>query len=272
MNPLDPQRPLSRRAFLRTARLAGLGAFGALLAPRWLAGCAGPAPSSAPAAVGAAGAWATGGTAAMKAVYPDPFLTQAAGEACVVTPAMTLGPCHAASPTRKDVSEGLAGLPVRLALRVVKAGSCEPVANAGVEIWHTNPAGVYSAFARGSMCNPSDADAGSKAFCRGVQVSDANGRVDFDTVFPGWYPGRTIHIHVTVRVDGKEYVTSQLFFEDAFTDAILASHPDYRGRPARTTTNANDGIARGGGANTVVSTQQLADGVLMAWKTIAIEA
>lgn len=267
-------RVVTRREFLDHVQRAGLGAVGLVLAQHWLTACTASATAAAaPAgAAGATGSWAAGGTAAMKAVYPDPFATAAAGEACVVTPALTLGPCYAPTMTRKDISEGLTGLPTRLALRVVKADTCEPVPNATVDIWHTSAAGIYSALPTGSICNPKGEDVSQKHFFRGVQTTDANGRVDFDTVFPGWYSGRTIHIHFTVRVGDQAYVTSQLFFDDGFTDQILATHPDYSSRPKRDTTNANDNVARGNAAPTVLTTARMSDGVLQAWKTIAIKA
>lgn len=34
---------------------------------------------------------------------------------------------------------------------------------------------------------------------RGVQQTDEDGMVEFDTIVPGWYSGRTAHIHVKVR-------------------------------------------------------------------------
>jgi protocatechuate 3,4-dioxygenase beta subunit len=276
---LDPRQAMSRRDFLGQAGRAGLGAVGLLAAHQWLLGCAAaPGAVGATEATGAAGAlqgtaaWATGGTTALAlASYPDPFLTGAAGEACTLAPALTLGPCYAETLVRKDISEGYPGLPVRLSFQVVYADTCEPVPDATVDIWHTNAAGIYSAFAKGSMCNPTDEEAAAAKFFRGVQPTDANGRADFDTVFPGWYQGRTVHIHFTVRVAGKDYVTSQLFFDDALTDAIMAAHPDYSGRPARGTRNTNDGIARQGGGATMLATARRDDGVLHAWKTLAIK-
>lgn len=269
-NPM-PRRAVTRREFLGHVQQAGLGAVGAVLAQHWLAACA-ATPATAVAATGASGPWASGGTAAMKGAYPDPFLTAAPGEACTLTPSLTLGPCYAPTMVRKDLGEGLTGLPMRLALRVVKAGTCEPVEGATVDVWHTNAAGIYSALPTGSICNPAGEDVSQKHFMRGVQATDANGRVDFDTVFPGWYSGRTIHIHFTVRVGDQEYVTSQLFFDDAFTDQLLATHPDYSSRPNRDTTNANDNVARGNAGATVLATARMSDGVLQAWKTLAIKA
>jgi len=69
----------------------------------------------------------------------------------------------------------------------------------------------------------------------------------FDTVYPGWYPGRTVHIHVKVRPDRTSNVvhTGQLFFDDSYTDTVMA-HAAYA-RSGQRTRNAQDGIYRGGG-------------------------
>jgi protocatechuate 3,4-dioxygenase beta subunit len=160
---------------------------------------------------------------------------------------------------------------MRLSLRVTRAGDCRPVVGASVDIWHAGPPGFYSAFPAGSICNPSPQDAATAHFGRGVQVTDADGRVDFDTVFPGWYPGRTVHVHVTVREGDQEYLTTQLFFDDALSDAIFAGHPDYAGRPARDTTNRSDLVLAGRPiAPFLLSTARMADGALQAWKAIAL--
>lgn len=275
---------LSRRQFIETGAFTGVTALGALGVARWLAGCSTTAaplsvlPSAGAAAVAGTGAngsptkYATGGTANMLASYPDPF-TSATSQACVVTTALTVGPCYAQTLMRQDVSEGLTGLPVRLALKVVYADSCEPVKGATVDIWHTNAAGYYSAYAKGSMCNPNDADATTKHFMRGVQTTDANGRVDFNTVFPGWYASRTVHIHFTVRIGDTEEVTSQLFFDDALTDDVYANHIDYNSRTKRDTNNTNDTVLPHDNQGAfVLTTARMTDGVLQASKVIAIKS
>jgi protocatechuate 3,4-dioxygenase beta subunit len=218
--------------------------------------------------------WATGGTKSMTGNYPDPFTMGAAGSACVLYPAQTLGPCYAQMPpTREDISDGVTGLPVRLALLVVGSDGCTPIPNASVDIWHSGFNGVYSAFQTGTICNPGSENVLSKRYCRGVQVTDANGRVNFSTIFPGWYTGRTIHIHFTVRLGSREAATSQLYFQDALSDEIL-TQGEYAARSGRRdTTNANDGTFRSGGATAdqvVFSTAKRADGVLHAWKLLSV--
>lgn len=215
--------------------------------------------------------WATGGTASMSGDYPDPF-TDDPGPVCVLTCAQTLGPCYVATMVRKDISEGEPGLPMRLALRVVDE-ACKPIEGAEVDIWHTMPDGHYSAEDADPFCTGDDAHAESGRFFRGVQVTDANGRVDFDSCFPGWYSGRSIHIHFTIRVGQDEYVTSQLYFDDSLGDEIVGTQPIYKDRGARDTTNTTDGVISADAVGDYTLTgEQMPDGALLAWKTLVIRS
>ena len=209
----------------------------------------------------------------MTGSYPDPFATGQSNAPCTLYPAQTLGPCYAQMPMmREDISDGLDGLPMRLSFLVTRTDGCTPIPNASVDIWHSGSAGIYSAYATGTICNPGTDDVRSDMFCRGVRTTDDKGRVDFSTVFPGWYTGRTIHIHFTLRINGREAVTSQLYFPDALTDEILAQGL-YAARGRRDTTNASDMIYRSGGATAekvVFSTAKRPDGVLHAWKILSV--
>lgn len=232
---------------------------------------AGSADAAAPDA-GADTGWATGGTASMTGDYPDPFADEEPGASCVLTCAQTLGPCYAATLIRKDISEGHGGLPMRLALRVVDE-TCTPIEGAEVDIWHTLPEGVYSGADADPFCTQGDAYAESGPFFRGVQITDADGRVDFDSCFPGWYSGRTIHIHFTIRIGASEYVTSQLYFDDALSDEIIGTQPIYKDRGARDTNNTSDGvIAADAVGDYILQGEQMPDGALLAWKTLVIRS
>jgi protocatechuate 3,4-dioxygenase beta subunit len=105
----------------------------------------------------------------------------------------------------------------------------------------------------------------------GIRTADANGRVDFDTCYPGWYRGRTIHIHFTVRVGGTEYLTSQLFFDDALNNEILTTHPVYKSKGAKDTANAADNvITQSAITDYYFQTEQQSDGALLAWKALVV--
>jgi protocatechuate 3,4-dioxygenase beta subunit len=109
------------------------------------------------------------------------------------------------------------------------------VRNAAVEIWHCDAAGVYS----GVQGN-------TRMFLRGVQRTDAKGLALFRTIYPGWYPGRTVHVHTMVHIGGNVVHTGQLYFPDAVTDAVFRRSP-YNRRPNRDPRNAGDSIYRNGG-------------------------
>lgn len=255
------------------ADAAGVGGQGA--SQGGVAGANAMANSAGTAGTGAAsdnlGQWATGGTAAMSGDYENPF-SAGLGSTCSLLCAATLGPCYAQTLMRKDISEGQSGLPVRLAFLVVDE-TCKPVPGATVDIWHTSPAGLYSGEDASDMCTFGDAQARAGRWFRGVQTSDDDGRVDFDSCFPGWYSGRTIHIHFTVRVGQTEYLTSQLFFDDSLCDEIVASEPLYDSRGARDTKNSNDNVIGGAAVSDYLfQTKRMDDGAMLAWKTLVVRS
>jgi protocatechuate 3,4-dioxygenase beta subunit len=158
--------------------------------------------------------------------------------ACVLTPEQTEGPYYIpGEKLRRDITEGKAGVPLLLRLKVVDAASCRPIKCAAVDIWHPDALGVYSGFGAGSR---------NRTFMRGVQRTDRNGLTRFRSVYPGWYQGRTVHIHVKVHVAGNVVHTGQLYFPDRITDRVFRRRP-YSRRARRSTRNANDfGFAQGG--------------------------
>ncbi len=223
-------------------------------------------------ATGSAGAWATGGTKVMTGTYTDPF-TAGTGTTCELYCQSTIGPCYAKTEERKDISEGHDGLPVRLAFLVVD-DACKPIAGASVDIWHCGPEGLYSGDDASDFCTSGDATARAARWFRGVQTTDAKGRVDFDTCFPGWYSSRSIHVHFTIKINGVEYITSQLFFDDALDDEIIATQPLYDMRGKRDTLNTTDNVI---GGETDLSkytfeTARMPDGAMMAWKTLVLRS
>ncbi len=156
------------------------------------------------------------------------------GAACVLTPALTEGPFYFdAGLVRRDITEGRPGTPLLLTLDVMSAGACSPIRDAVVDAWHCDAVGLYSGYG-------SEGTAGER-FLRGVQVTDANGRVSFETIYPGFYRGRTIHIHLKIYLNARTAVTSQLFFPESVNDAVMATSP-YRDAGARDTRNSTDSI------------------------------
>jgi hypothetical protein len=157
---------------------------------------------------------------------------------CVLTPQQTEGPFFLGGDLeRQDITEGKPGIALRVVIDVFALPDCAPVSGAGVDIWHCDAAGVYSGYPNqlGGL------DTTGQTFLRGTQVSDAEGRVSFVSIYPGWYPGRAVHIHFKVRLSNNTEVTSQMYFPDADNAAILALPPyDAHGQPDNL--NADDGV------------------------------
>lgn len=179
---------------------------------------------------------------------------------CTVRPQQTEGPYFVdenlnRSDIRADTTSGLvkAGALLQLKLRVTQVSdrSCTPIAGAIVDIWHCDAAGVYSDVRDRRF------DTTGQNFLRGYQVTDAAGNVEFLTIYPGWYQGRTVHIHFKIRTlatsggQPSEF-TSQLYFDDGITDQVQARSP-YVSQGERTVKNNQDGIFRQGGTQLLLS-------------------
>lgn len=158
---------------------------------------------------------------------------------CSLTPEQTAGPFPLDQQfDRRDITEGKAGHPLRLGFRVVDE-ECAPVAGAAVEVWHTDATGDYSAFADGG----SGKDEGEgTTFLRGTQTAGDDGIVEFATIYPGWYGGRAVHIHLRVHVDDASVLTSQVYFDEGYTEDVFATGAYAEFGPPDTTW-ATDGIA-----------------------------
>lgn len=213
------ERSMTRRRALQLAGGLGLAA----LVPA----CADDADSADPTTTAAAG------TETTTTANPD----------CVLMPELTEGPYYLdLDLVRSDITEGRPGLPFDLRVTVVDADACEPIEGAAVDVWHCDAEGAYSGVQ----------GAEGETFCRGVQMTDASGVAEFRTVFPGWYTGRAVHIHVKVQVDGNQTHTGQLFFDPEVTSAVYATEP-YAERGEPDVPNSSDGIYAESGGVTVVA-------------------
>jgi protocatechuate 3,4-dioxygenase beta subunit len=168
---------------------------------------------------------------------------------CVVQPEQTEGPYFVdkmlnrrdvrVDPTTKAAKEGL---PLRLTFNVSQItsdGKCAALPGAQVDVWQCDVAGVYS-----GVNDPNFKTLGQN-FLRGYQLTDANGMANFQTIYPGWYPGRAVHIHFKIRTTpaaakGHEF-TSQVYFDEAFTDRVFAREP-YSKRSGQRVKNEGDSI------------------------------
>jgi len=176
------------------------------------------------------------------------------GKVCILTPEAVQGPFYFdPALVRRDIAEEKAGAPLALTLKVTDAETCAALDKVRVDVWHCDGLGVYSGYAREAT-----GSAEGETFLRGTQFTDGDGKVAFDTIYPGWYPGRAPHIHFKVILDDKERVTGQLYFPDAVSDRIYATDSPYRERAQqRDTVNADDFIfLEQRGADTVAEIEE----------------
>ena len=164
------------------------------------------------------------------------------GVSCDVTPQQTEGPHYFdAGQVRRNITEGKPGTPLLVQLRLVESGSCEPIRDAVVDVWHVDAAGRYSGYQRQG---DDRIDTSGETFLRGTQFTDADGLVEFETIYPGWYRNRTVHIHFRAYTDEWDLVTSQIYFPDSITDNVQSTQP-YSERGPERATNEYDGIFMG---------------------------
>lgn len=199
---------------------------------------------------------------------------------CVVRPEQTEGPFYfdtqleradiRSEPATGELKEGIP-LVLNIQVSALQDGSCAPLQNAIVDIWHCDASGIYSSVKPGRM---QAADTSDLKFLRGYQKTNDNGDVSFLTIFPGWYDGRTAHIHFKIRaslLDQSTYeFTSQIYFEDAFSQRMYTNGVYIRDRAQRVT-NRNDGIFRQDGGEKLMVDPVLNDNLYIAQFDITLD-
>ena len=202
-----------------------------------------------------AGAWGTrelAGTADAEAAAAGPAGVASGLVSCVLAPEQTEGPYYLDDhKIRRNIRDGRPGVPLALRLTVVDVSTCKPIKGAAVDIWHCDAGGVYS----GTSVQETE----RARFLRGIQRTDAKGLALFNTIYPGWYVGRTVHVHVTVHIGGNVVHTGQLYFPDTLTDAVFKRRP-YSRRRNRSTRNAADSIYRNGGRRSTLALRRSGTG------------
>jgi protocatechuate 3,4-dioxygenase beta subunit len=250
--PSDPDdddrligRVLSRRDLLALMGIASVGVV---------------ASACAPGAVGSAGASATPGATASAASPTS--ASPGALPACVVVPELTEGPYYVdekleRSDIRIDTSDGSTseGAVLRLdwVVSQVDGSACIPLEGVLVDVWHCDALGNYSDV-QGEVGHD---------YLRGYVHTDANGKASITTIYPGWYTGRAVHIHFKIRTDPAEAAgfefTSQLFFDDAFSDQVYLAEP-YASKGSPDRKNGSDGIFQESQGMTLLNVAEDGDG------------
>jgi len=256
-------QPIPRRRALSLLGAAGAGAvvFGA---------CGGSTHNASPATTTSSRARSAGTGGSNAAADADVVVTPAMFEnaaTCRVTPAAIEGPYYIdVEKIRSDIREDRKGTQLRVAARVLGADGCTPVRDAVFEIWHCDAAGLYSGFeaaSSGGGGGPGGPAGGNpttdaKRYLRGAQLTDADGIARITTIYPGWYRGRTVHIHAKVFISRHEVLTTQLYFDEALNRAVLATAP-YNEHTGRDALNDNDTIFN---VQTIVTASKMRDGYL----------
>jgi protocatechuate 3,4-dioxygenase beta subunit len=186
--------------------------------------------------------------------------SQPSAKVCMLTPEAVEGPFYFDPKlVRSDITEGRRGAPLLLTLQIVKAKYCAPLQGTRVDVWHADGLGLYSGYAWQETGSTK-----GETFLRGTQFTGRDGEVHFSTIYPGWYPGRTPHIHFKVFIDNRNVITCQLYFPEPITEHVYATTLPYRERKdERDTFNADDFIfVKQGGPDTMVKLEEKAGSYL----------
>jgi protocatechuate 3,4-dioxygenase beta subunit len=174
---------------------------------------------------------------------------------CSITPTETEGPFPTHNPTnwiRKDIRSDRAGVVMDVNITIKnKNTNCAALADAMVDIWHCDADGSYSEYG-GSGMQASNYTAVS--FLRGRQTTDANGLAAFKTIFPGWYNGRAVHIHVHIfDKSGRSLLITQIAFSPTVCDAVFTNATSIYKNGKSKTSNAQDNVFSDGVTNELAS-------------------
>jgi protocatechuate 3,4-dioxygenase beta subunit len=155
---------------------------------------------------------------------------------------------------------------------VVDATTCKPIKGATIDIWHCDAGGIYSGFMNASTGGPGGGSGPTdqRTFLRGIQRTNAAGVAEFQTIYPGWYRGRTVHIHVKVHVGGAVVHTGQLYFPDTLTAKVFQAAPYKSRAAARDTFNTDDSIYLSGGRQSTLSLKRASKGGYVGTITLGV--
>ncbi|PGH14873.1 hypothetical protein AJ79_02735 [Helicocarpus griseus UAMH5409] len=209
-------------------------------------------------------------------------------QACILTAEAMVGPYYVDGELiRNDIVEDQAGVPLYVDIQVLNIETCEPVPNMYTDLWHANSTGVYSGVIAEGNGNDDIEGNLNTTFGRGVYATDAEGVVEYHTIFPGHYIGRAVHMHVMTHEGGEVLPNNtfkssqashvgQIYFDQALVDTVEATEP-YTLNQQEDTFNADDRIMREQAdtseADPVVHYIYLGEGVtdgVFAWTTLAV--
>ncbi|KAL1869734.1 hypothetical protein Plec18167_007658 [Paecilomyces lecythidis] len=223
----------------------------------------------------------------------DPAILFASEGTCVVQPEVTQGPYYIAGELiRKNVVEDQQGIPLYLDIQLIDTNTCNTMPNIYTDIWHCNATGVYSGVVANGNGNSNDTENADNTFLRGIQPSDSDGVVHFESIFPGHYSGRAVHIHVVTYpanetralpngtlagiYDTHSSHVGQIFFDQDLITEVEKNTP-YSTNAQELTENSNDSILATEADTTdpfveyVLLGDDVSDGIF-AWISIAVNS
>lgn len=193
------------------------------------------------------------------------FIPFGKAEACNVIPTETAGPYpitagQMAATLRTDVRETQPGQMHKVKLRIIGDKNCAPIPNAEVSIWHCNVDGNYSGFNTNGHIS---LNATGQNWLKGRAMTDANGEVEFITIFPGWYPGRITHIHLEVKINDTSVKISQFTYPKKEMDIIHTTLDPYKKYGMDPVSPSTDGVFSDGTVGQVATLEF--DSITSSW-------
>lgn len=224
----------------------------------------------------------------VKPLHPPTFAA-IQNSTCVTAPEVTEGPYYVANELlRTDVRGDQTGVDLTIDIGVMDTRTCTPLTDALVEIWACNATGAYSGFTT-AVLGAGNAMSDQNTWLRGGYATNAEGVVEFKTIYPGYYSGRTIHVHTMVQTNysvatngsiishaGQVRHVGQIYFSEDLNNQVV-SQPAYQNTRHTRTLNANDGLLAQGSANgynAVAATQLLGDNIangVLAYITLGVD-
>jgi protocatechuate 3,4-dioxygenase beta subunit len=140
---------------------------------------------------------------------------------CGITAQVTEGPYYVSGTAPLANNEvnvtHLQGTPISVTGHVYQGlENSTPIANAKIEIWHTDATGNYHPNNNGPTTNYKS----EEIALRGFVLTNDKGEYHFTTIYPGEYSGRTRHIHIKITPQGKPTLTTQLIIPSLTGDAL----------------------------------------------------
>jgi protocatechuate 3,4-dioxygenase beta subunit len=167
---------------------------------------------------------------------------------CETTNSETAGPFPTKNPStleQVDIRSDRTGVDLSIEITIQnKNNNCSALESAIVDIWHCDKDGYYSEYGGTNM---QAVDFTAVHFLRGRQVTNSEGKVNFTSIFPGWYQGRATHIHVHIyNASGTSLLVTQIAFPEGANSAVVqvnaASAKGYTKGMTGYTYNSNDNV------------------------------